>query len=159
MGKNKFENFIFSLIVCFLMVSGMTVYNAYLHANFGNVDLMTTFASTIFVAIFAVAFVIDWFVVAPVVKGIVGRLTNENTPFIKKVILISGLMVLFMCIAMSLIGTLAQGYEGSLFAAYAKTFSLNIIVALPLQFIVVGPIARTLFFKLFPPMKPVAAVA
>ncbi len=157
MGKNTFENFIFSLMVCFLMVLGMTVYNTYLHANFGHVNLFSTLASTTFVAIFAVAFVIDWFAVAPIVKTVVKKFTNENTPFIKKVIMISSLMVLLMCTSMSLVATLAQGYEGSLLAAYAKTFALNIIVALPLQFVVVGPIARGIFFKVFPPMQPVAA--
>lgn len=66
-------------------------------------------------------------------------------------------MVLFMCTVMSLIATVVQGYEGSLLAAYAKVFALNIIVALPLQFVVVGPIARAAFFKLFPPAEMVAA--
>ncbi len=150
MGKNTYENFVFSFMICFLMVLGMTIYNTFLHST-GHVDVFGAIASVTFIMIFAVAFVIDWFVVAPVVKKIVPRLTTETTPFIKKVLLISGLMVLFMCTAMSLIATLAQGYEGSLLAAYAKVFALNIIVALPLQFLVVGPIARTVFFKLFPP--------
>ncbi len=157
MGKNTFENFIFSLMVCFLMVLGMTVYNTYLHANFGHVNIFAALASTTFVAVFAVAFVIDWFAVAPIVKSVVKKLTTESTPFIKKVILISSLMVLLMCTAMSLIATIAQGYEGSLIAAYAKTFALNIVVALPLQFVVVGPIARAIFFKVFPPMQPMTA--
>ncbi len=157
MGKNTFENFIFSLMVCFLMVLGMTVYNTYLHADFGQVNLIAALASTTFVAIFAVAFVIDWFAVAPIVKSVVKKFTNEHTPFIKKVILISSLMVLLMCTAMSLIATVAQGYQGSLIAAYAKTFALNIVVALPLQFLVVGPIARAVFFKVFPPMQPSTA--
>ena len=157
MGKNTFENFIFSLMVCFLMVLGMTVYNTYLHANFGHVNLFATLASTTFVAIFTVAFLIDWFAVAPIVKTVVKKFTNENTPFIKKVIMISSLMVLLMCTSMSLVATLAQGYEGFLLAAYAKTFALNIVVALPLQFVVVGPIARGIFFKVFPPLQPAAA--
>lgn len=152
MGKNKFENFIFSLMVCFLMVLGMTIYNTYLHSAAGQVNIVRALTSVTFVAIFFVAFVIDWYVVAPIVKGLVKKLTTEQTPFIKKVILISGLMVLFMCTAMSLIATIAQGYEGSLLAAYAKTFALNIVVALPLQFVVVGPIARAAFFKLFQPV-------
>ncbi len=152
MGKNKYENFVFSVMICFLMVLGMTLYNALLHAA-GDVDLISTLASVKFVAIFLVAFTIDWFVVAPLVKTIVAKLTNEATPFIKKVLLISGLMVLFMCASMSFIATLIQGYEGSLLAAYAKVFALNIVVALPLQFVVVGPIARATFFKLFPPAE------
>ncbi|CAE6937200.1 hypothetical protein ACOMICROBIO_FLGHMIGD_03823 [Vibrio sp. B1FLJ16] len=156
MGKNKYENFVFSIMICFLMVLGMTIYNTFLHSS-GHVDVIGSLASVKFVMIFAVAFVIDWFFVAPLVKKIVAKLTNETTPFIKKVLLISGLMVLFMCTAMSLIATVVQGYEGSLLAAYAKVFALNIIVALPLQFVVVGPIARAAFFKLFPPAEMVAA--
>ncbi len=152
MGKNTYENFVFSIMICFLMVLGMTIYNTFLHSS-GHVDVIGSLMSLKFVMIFAVAFVIDWFAVAPLVKKLVAKLTNESTPFIRKVLLISGLMVLFMCSAMSLIATLTQGYEGSLLVAYAKVFALNIIIALPLQFLIVGPIARAVFFKLFPPAE------
>ncbi len=156
MGKNTFENFIFSVMICFLMVLGMTFYHTYLHSA-GQVDVLGMLVSIKFLVILLVAFAIDWFLVAPIVKSIVAKLTNESTSFIKKVIMISGLMVLFMCALMSMIATLVQGYQGSLLAAYGKMFVLNIVVALPLQFVVVGPISRAAFFKIFPPTSVVAA--
>lgn len=157
MGKNRYENFIFSLMICFLMVTGMTLYNTSLQSSEG-VALINSIISVKFIAILVVAFLIDWFMVAPVVKGVVKKVTTENTAFIKKVILISGLMVLMMCTVMSLLATLFHGYQGSFLSAYADTFLLNIIFALPLQFLLVGPVARITFFKLFPAPATVLAV-
>lgn len=71
------------------MVLGMTIYNTFLHSS-GHVDVIGSLASVKFVMIFAVAFVIDWFFVAPLVKKIVAKLTNETTPFIKKFCLYLG---------------------------------------------------------------------
>ena len=149
MGKNKVENFIFSLMICFLMVFGVTIYNTYLHTE-SAVSLIQVLVSFKFVAIFLVALTIDWFIVAPFVKGIVKRFTNENTPFIKRILMISGLMVVFMCAVMSMIATLVQGYEGTLLNAYGHAFILNFVFALPLQIILAGPIARTIFLRFFP---------
>ncbi|MDB1125982.1 DUF2798 domain-containing protein [Vibrio algarum] len=149
MGKNRFENFIFSLVICFLMVLGMTLYNGFLHTT-NKIGVFGSLISLQFLTIFIVAFIIDWFAVAPIVKKLVANITTDKTPFIKKIMLISTLMVLFMCTAMSLVATFVQGYEGSLLNAYAHSFALNLIFALPLQFFVVGPIARSLFFKVFP---------
>ncbi|WP_413282727.1 DUF2798 domain-containing protein [Vibrio sp. MA40-2] len=149
MGKNKFENFIFSVMVCYLMVLGMTLYNdAVLSSR--QIGVMTTLASLEFVAIFMTAFILDWFLVAPVVKKLVNTFTDESTPFLMKILYISGLMVLLMCAAMSLVATLVQGYDGSLLTAYGKAFAFNFVFALPLQFLLVGPIVRTAFFKMFP---------
>ncbi len=150
MGKNKFENFIFSLMVCFSMVLCMTIYNTLLHAN-ADVSILGTLFSFKFISILVIAFILDWFLVAPFVKYMVAQMTNESTPFIKKIILISGLMVLSMCTLMSMIALMFQGYEGSLLAAYGKMFGLNIIFALPLQFVLVGPVVRGIFLKMFPP--------
>jgi hypothetical protein len=38
--------------------------------------------------------------------------------------------------------------------AYLKTFAVNFVFALPLQFFIVGPIARAAFFKMFPAPMP-----
>ncbi len=157
MGKNKFENFVFSIMVCALMVTGMTIYNLVLQSHSGNA-IAHHLLSLSFVGIFAVAFVIDWFIAAPIVKSLVKKWTNDQTPFIKKVLMISGLMVLFMCSAMSLVATLFQGFEGDLLPAYLHTFAINIIFALPLQFLLVGPVARLIFLKLFQP-QPLAAAS
>ncbi|WP_175609535.1 DUF2798 domain-containing protein [Shewanella sp. UCD-KL21] len=134
----------------------MTIYNTFLHIDSG-VNVFTAIEPVTFVVIFFVALAIDWFIAAPLVKGIVRKVSNEKTSFIQMVMMISCLMVLFMCTAMSLVATLIQGYEGSLLAAYGHNFILNIIVALPLQILLAGPVARAIFFRIFPlPVQPQA---
>ncbi len=149
MGSNRLENFIFSLMVCIFMVIGMTGYNAFLSAGL-NHNYLSTYLSLRFIILLAIAFAIDWFIVSPIVKTIVKKLTKPSDPFLRKVIMISGLMVLFMCSFMSAIGVTLMHTQGNLFVQYAHMFAFNIIVALPLQFLIVGPIARFLFFKVFP---------
>lgn len=153
MGKNKFENFVFSITVCFMMVTGMTIYNVILFES-TTTDVGAAAIATQFLAIFCIAFAIDWFLVAPIVKKVVSRSTNEQTPFIKKIVMISGLMVLFMCAAMSGVATLLHGYQGSFWLSYANTFATNLIFALPLQFVLVGPVVRAVFLIVFPHPMP-----
>jgi hypothetical protein len=131
------------------MVFGMTLYNMFILEN-GTQDVSMLQSTLQFMAVFCVALVIDWFVIAPLVKFLVSKMTSDQTPFIKKVIFISGLMVLFMCTVMSLLATLLHGYQASFWPAYANTFYLNLVFALPLQFLIVGPLVRTLFIKVFP---------
>ncbi len=149
MGSNKFQNFIFSALCCFLMVTGMTLYNGVLQLGWQTQVLLHVFSLT-FIAILLVAFFIDWFIVAPIVKGvIVARLLSPQAPLWQKIIAISGFMVLFMCIIMSLLATYFQGYQGSFLLSYQHTFAMNILFALPLQFLLAGPLARALFLMIF----------
>jgi hypothetical protein len=47
--------------------------------------------------------------------------------------------------------SLMVGLEGSLITAYLKTVGLNLIVALPAQLLLVGPISRMLLAKYIKP--------
>ncbi len=149
MGKNKQEVLVFSMLTCFLMVTCMTVYNAFLYAGVGS-HLLTALVAPRFVMMLAIAFIIDWFVVAPVVKGVVMRFVTPQTPLIKKILLISAFMVLGMCTAMSLVALLVVGYQGAFITAYIQVWSANFIFALPLQLLLVGPVVRQLFLVIYP---------
>ncbi len=155
MGQNKTENLVFSFICCLMMVVGMTIYNVALATGAFWTGVLAL-GSLSFLAMFAIAFCIDWFIVGPIVKGFVGRFTHEKTPLIKKILLISCLMVLLMCTAMSWVATMAHGHEGSFGQAYQQMFLKNFIFALPLQLLLVGPLARALFLSIFRPAPTVA---
>ncbi len=151
MGNNKFENFVFSFLVCFMMVIAMTLYTQIWQYG-TKLNFIGIFISFQFLAILTVAFLIDWFIVAPLVKSVIGKFTSRKTSFLKKILLISLSMVLCMCAAMSLLATLLHGgYDNLFWSRYLSTFAYNISFALPLQLILVGPIARQLFFMIFPP--------
>ena len=58
-------------------------------------------------------------------------------------------MVLGMVTFMSLFGVLIEGgIPDNLWAAYSEAWKMNVIVALPLQLLVVGPISRTILGKI-----------
>ncbi|MEJ8305248.1 DUF2798 domain-containing protein [Saccharibacillus sacchari] len=150
MGKNKKENLIFTTMMCALMVVGMTIYNVLLMQSL-SVEALRTMAIG-FVPAFIVALVLDIFVVGPLAKKIAGRLVSPNAPMIQKVLTISGFMVLGMVIGMSMYGALTHvGFTSGLGGAYIHSLWTNFICALPLQLVIVGPVTRAIFMKMFPP--------
>lgn len=149
MGKNKIENFIFTAIMCFFMVLGMSFYNSILKNGFTSIVFLNVSKS--FLIVYFIALFIDWFFVGPLAKGLAKNLTNEDTPFIKKIMLISLFMVIGMSFCMSFLATIVEhGLSSQFLITFIKTELRNFIVALPLQILVVGPTTRALFLKLFP---------
>ena len=155
MGKNKMENFIFTALVCFFMIFGMSSYNSILKHGFNSSIISGVLIP--FVPIYCIALAIDWFFVGPLAKNFAGKLTNENTIFIKKILLISFFMVTGMSLCMSFLATIAEyGLKCGFITMFMKTELKNFIMAFPLQIILVGPIARFIFFKVFP-LEPINA--
>lgn len=149
MGKNKKENFIFTLICCALMVLGMALYNGILTNGFTS-DLFIGILIP-YLPIFCIALILDWFLVGNLAKGLVAKIVNDNDPMIKKVLFISFFMVCGMCFCMSLIVSIIHMSSPSQFPLqFVKTLGMNFICALPLQLLIVGPIARGIFFKIYP---------
>ena len=149
MGKNKKENFIFTLICCALMVLGMDLYNGILSNGFNSSLFIGILIP--YVPIFCIALILDWFLVGKLAKGLVAKIVNHNDPILKKVLFISFFMVCGMCFCMSLIVSIIHMTTPSEFPLqFVKTLGLNFICALPLQLIIVGPIARGIFFKMYP---------
>lgn len=150
MGKNKKENFIFTLICCALMVLGMASYNGILRNGFTNNLISDILIS--YIPIFCIAIIIDWFFIGRIAKSIVSKIVQANDPLIKKVLLTSSFMVIGMCFCMSLITSIITiGVVSTEFPLeFIKALGRNFIFALPLQLIIVGPIARSIFFKMYP---------
>jgi len=149
MGKNKKENFIFTLICCALMVLGMTIYNIILRNGLSNSLLKDVVLG--FLPIFCIALILDWFIVAKIAKSFVAKLVDHDSPLIKKILFTSFFMVCGMCFSLSLITLIIhQGISSDLPMSFATTLLRNFICALPLQLIIVGPIARAIFFKIYP---------
>lgn len=151
MGKNKKENFIFTLICCFLMVLGMSIYNVILMNGLNNSLFKDVLIG--FLPIFIIALAVDWFLVGKIAKSFVAKLVDHKSPLIKKILLTSFFMVCGMCFCMSFISMLIhQGFSSDFPLMFLRTLARNFIFALPLQLIIVGPTARTVFFKIYPPV-------
>jgi hypothetical protein len=141
MPTNKKEGIIFGSMMCFLMVLGMVTYNLLLHHAFTPAAFFKGL-----VLGFIVAYILDNFVVGVIAKKIVVRLPFVNKQSkIQMIIAMSCCMIAMMVTCMSVFGVIEGGFatSGNFLPVYFHTWRFNVIVALPLQLLVVGPISRT----------------
>ena len=144
MPTNKKEGIIFTTIMCSMMVLGMSLYNLLLHDNLALMPLLAGLVPG-----FVVAFVLDVFIVGVIAKKIAFRLPIKKGNKLQLILTVSSLMVLGMVTFMSLFGVLMEGgIPDNLWAAYSEAWRMNVIVALPLQLLVVGPVPRTILGKI-----------
>lgn len=144
MPTNKKEGIIFTTILCSMMVLGMSMYNLLLHDSFGLVTLLAGLVPG-----FVVAFILDVFIVGLIAKKIAFQLPINKKSKVQLILTISSLMVLGMVTFMSLFGVLMEGgIPDNLWAAYSEAWRMNVIVALPLQLLIVGPVSRTILGKI-----------
>ena len=149
MGRNKKENFIFTVICCGLMVLGMASYNAILRNGFTATFFKELLI--VFVPVFCLGLILDWFVVSKITKLFVAKIVKDSDPIIKKILFISFFMVSGMCLSMSFITLMIdQGISVVFSLQFLKVLGTNFIFALPLQLMIVGPISRYIFFKICP---------
>ncbi len=149
MPKTKLETFIFTLITAFLMVYFMTLYNIVLASGvFVNETFLTALKSMWieFVIIFLCALLIS----SPIAKFCAFRVvTPQNRPIII-IFAIQVFTVIFQVLLASILGTWrGYGFTKNFLPDYITTYCRNFIMALPLQIIWVGPVARFLFRKIF----------
>ncbi|HEM4584157.1 TPA: DUF2798 domain-containing protein [Streptococcus suis] len=138
MPTNKKEGIIFTVIMCSLMVIGMSTYNLFLHGNLNLSELLIGFIPG-----FIVAFILDVFIVGVVAKKIAFKLPINQNSKIQLIIAISTLMVIGMVTFISMFGLIMNGQMSSLtIATYLGAWGTNFIMALPLQLIIVGPFSR-----------------
>lgn len=145
MPRNLKEEIVFTAIMAGLMVLVMTGYNVAMAQGLSNelpMAILSGYPLGLIVAI-----ILDLLIVGPIAKGlafkyIVNDYMKKNTVLIG--ITISVLMVLGMVTLMSFFGIAVEGKlaEGHILATYGHTWIFNLIVALPLQLLIVGPIAR-----------------
>jgi hypothetical protein len=154
MPQNKRESLIYTVMMCFLMVFWMSMYNVTLHMGyFGLETLQEGWLG--FPVAYIFAMLCDWFFVSKLAKGFAFRflVKPESSP-LKKVIAVSCCMVVPMVIIMSLYGAVEacthSGAWSSVGIIWLTNIPKNFIMALPFQLIVAGPVVRTLFRKLFP---------
>lgn len=135
---NKKEGIIFTTMMCFLMVLGMSTYNLWLHQA---LNISTLLAGL--VPGFIVAFILDVFIVGVLAKKIAFKLPVNSQSKVQMILTISCLMVLGMVTCMSLFGVIMQqDLPDQLWLAYLNAWKMNVIAALPLQLLIVGPLSR-----------------
>lgn len=149
MGKNKKEHFIFVLIIASLMVYIMSCYNMIIADGFSLRIFKTAIIHFLPALVFAL--IGDILIIGNIVNRLVPKIVKDENNFKKKVICISILTCCGMVLWMSLFGTFMNiGFGPDFLAAYGIGIIRNFVFALPLNLLIVGPIARALFFNIFP---------
>ncbi|WP_042222271.1 hypothetical protein [Oceanobacillus manasiensis] len=150
MPTTKKESFYFGLMMCSGMVIVMTFYNLFMQDLLGVIPVTGIIFNLLLG--FIVAFALDLYFVGPVARKIAFSLPIKQDMKIVKILTMSVLMVLGMVICMSLYGLITASVvgglgEGSLLESYASIAMKNVILALPLQLIIMGPLVRYAFTK------------
>jgi len=151
MPRNWKEEVVFTAIMAGLMVLVMTAYNVAMAQGFSNGLILAILSG--YPLGLLVAVLLDLLVVGPIAKGLAFKYIINDYMRQKTILIgitISVLMVLGMVTCMSLFGITVEGELGGahVLATYGHTWLFNLIVALPLQLIIVGPIARAVLSKM-----------
>ena len=152
MFKNKKEHFIFILMICTIMVFIMSCYNIALIEGFS----LNTFKHAIlgFLPGFLFALFGDIFIVGRIVKVLAPKFLKENDSMAKVGMVMSFLTGCGMVLWMSLFGVVTNlGFCPHFLEAYAMGVVKNFVVAIPLNLLIVSPLIRAIFFKMFPPVS------
>jgi len=145
MARNLKEEIVFTAIMAGLMVLVMTGYNVAMAQGISaGLPLAILKAYPLGLG---VAIVLDLLVVGPIAKGVAFKYIINDYMKKKTVLIgitISVLMIFGMVSLMSFFGIAVEGklVQGHILATYGHTWIFNLIVALPLQLLIVGPIAR-----------------
>lgn len=144
--------------MCFGMVLLMSIYNTVLQGG--------SFSIGVFVIQFVVTFIVAFIaesLVEPQARKLALSLPFDKSKEMNFIIALAFTMVPMMVLIMSgyglLLKSLMIGIEGSIFTAYLKIVGLNIIVALPSQLLIVGPISRWLLTKYIKPTTQKSEIA
>lgn len=147
MPQNRKESFIYTVLMCAFMVFFMSVYNI---ARMDGISWMTIKSAWLgFPIAYIVGILCDWFIVSGPAKKLAFKMVGDKKHLL--IIAIPGCMVCGMVVLMSLYGAIEHnGLQAGTVTAWLKNIPWNFIAALPLQFILAGPIIRRTFRKAFP---------
>ncbi|MCK8624423.1 DUF2798 domain-containing protein [Apilactobacillus xinyiensis] len=150
MPRNFKEELMFTGMMAGLMVIVMECYNIALSAGISDgyvIEVIKGYPLALIVAA-----ILDLVLVGPIVKGIFFKFIFKESMKQNPIIIalwISCMMVLGMVTFMSCFGLIVQvGFLKFSLGMYLHTWLFNLILALPLQLIIVGPICRLLLNKI-----------
>lgn len=160
MPQNKRESLIYTVMMCFFMVLWMSIYNVAFQYGAFNLDIVVT-GWIGFPIAYLFAMCCDWFLISKLAKGFAFRyLVKPDDGPLKKILCISGAMVVGMVVIMSLYGACEGAFHTGNWSAVPGNWLANIprnfIMALPVQFLIAGPLVRRVFRSVFPEGKVLA---
>lgn len=144
MPRNFKEELLFTAVMAGLMVLVMAGYNIALADGFGHHFIREVLVG--YPLALLVAAICDLGIIGPGVKYLFFHYVINDYMKKKQIriaLTISVMMVAGMVTLMSLFGmVVTQNFGGNVFLTYLHTWIFNLFMALPLQLLIVGPIAR-----------------
>ncbi len=149
MPETKFGSVVFTAITAWIMVYVMTLYNTVLASgSFTN--------ATFWVALkgmwleYVIIFLCAFFLSGPIAKRLAFRVVKPGDRQIAIIFSIQIFTVIFQVLFASVLGVWhGYGFTRQFLPNYLTCYCRNILLAMPLQLILAGPIARFLFRHLF----------
>lgn len=149
MPKTTFQSIVFTAITAWMMVYIMTLYNTVLAAgNFTNATFLTALKGMWmeYLLIFLCAF----FLSSRVAKYFAFRVVKPGDRPIAIILAIQVFTVVSQVALASILGVYhGYGFTSQFLPNYLVTYCKNFVMALPVQLLIAGPIARALFRLLF----------
>ena len=149
MPKTKLESVFFTAVTAWLMVYGMTLYNLVLATgDFTNASFLLALKEMwleyILIALAA------YFISSPMAKRLAFRVVQPGDRPIAIILTIQVFTVVCQVALASILGVWhGFGFTSQFVPNYLLTYCRNFLLALPLQLLIAGPIARAVFRGLF----------
>lgn len=149
MPKTKFESVIFTAITAWLMVYIMTLYNTVLvSGTFMNATFLTALKEMWLE--FVIIFLCAYFISSHLAKHFAFRVVKPGDRPIFMILAIQIFTVISQVALASILGVWhGYGFTSQFVPNYLSVYCRNFILALPVQLLLVGPIARALFRLIF----------
>ena len=151
MPKTKLQDFVYTIIMVIVMVYAMIAYNVAI--GMGGMNNSVFLISLGELPIMGViAFLLEFFFVGKVTKNIAFKVIDpKKTQPIFIILIISSLIVCFMCPIMSFFATVLFNFSGieNLISTWLQITVRNFPMALCWQIFYAGPFVRFIFRKIF----------
>ena len=143
MPKNHRESLIYTVLMCFVMVLWMSVYNvAMLQGELSFAVVQQAWLGFPIAYVFAMC--CDWFFVSKIAKGFAFRfLVKPGVSSPRK-------MVIAVSCCMAVEASVHTGAWAAIPMIWLTNIPKNFIMALPFQLIIAGPLVRLVFRRAFP---------
>ena len=151
MPETKFQDFIYTLIMAFLMVYVMVCYNISIHTGgLNNFVFIEAFKKLPFIWI--VAIILEFFLIGKIAHKLTFKVLDpKKTPSIIISYAISIVIVSFMCPIMSLVATIFINKPSLdiFISTWIQSMVLSFPMALCFQLFYAGPFVRFIFKLIF----------
>lgn len=149
MPQSKIESVVFTAITAFIMVYFMTLYNTVLATGtFTNRTFLIALQSMWLE--YVLIFLCAYFISSPAAKHFAFQVVRPGDRQIYVILAIQVFTVVFQVALASILGVWhGYGFTRQILPDYIMTYCRNFIMALPLQLLIAGPLARSIFRALF----------